>query len=99
MSVTNNQQGENQPKPKSKRGFAAMSAEQRRAIAGKGGKAAHKKGTAYKFNSETARLAGRVGGKSVSEDRDHMAEIGRRGGEASSIKKGYKLIRLDIQDN
>ena len=80
---------------KSKRGFASMSPEQRRAIAQKGGKAAHEKGTAYKFTSETAKEAGRVGGRSVSQDREHMAEIGRRGGEASSIAKGYNVIRFD----
>lgn len=46
----------------SKRGFAAMSAELRREIASKGGKAAHEKGTAHEFTSEEARAAGHKGG-------------------------------------
>lgn len=50
------------PKPKSKRGFAAMDREKQRDIASKGGTAAHKVGTAHKFTSEEAREAGRKGG-------------------------------------
>jgi general stress protein YciG len=46
-------------------------------------KAAHVKGTAHEFNSEEARNAGRKGGETVSRDREHMAEIGRRGGRSS----------------
>jgi general stress protein YciG len=33
--------------------------------------------------SEEAREAGRKGGEAVSRDREHMAMIGRKGGEAS----------------
>lgn len=40
-----------QPKP---RGFAAMSVEQRKAIAARGGKKSHANGTAHRFTSETA---------------------------------------------
>lgn len=47
----------------SKRGFASMDEERQREIASKGGKAAHEKGTAHKFNSEEAREAGRKGGQ------------------------------------
>lgn len=68
---------------KSKRGFAAMSAEMQRLIASRGGKAAHAAGTAHEFNSEEASRAGKKGGKKVSKDRDHMAEIGRKGGLAA----------------
>jgi uncharacterized protein len=64
-----------------KRGFAAMNREQQRAIASKGGRAAHRKGTAHEFSSEEARKAGYLGGKTVSANREHMAEIGRRGGQ------------------
>lgn len=47
-------------KPKStKRGFAGMTVEQRKAIASKGGIAAHEKGTAHRWTSEEAKLAGR----------------------------------------
>ena len=48
---------------KGRRGFAAMDAEKQRAIASKGGKAAHQKGTAHQFTSEEAREAGRKGGQ------------------------------------
>ncbi|KYF73128.1 KGG domain-containing protein [Sorangium cellulosum] len=68
----------------SKRGFAAMNAEQQRQIASQGGKAAHEKGTAHEFTSEEARAAGRKGGEVVSQNREHMATIGRKGAEARS---------------
>jgi len=65
------------------RGFASMDPERQRAIASEGGKAAHIKGTAHEFNSEEARMAGRKGGERISRNREHMAEIGRKGGRAS----------------
>lgn len=68
---------------KDKRGFASMDEDKQREIASKGGKAAHEKGTAHEFTSEEAREAGRKGGKAVSQDREHMAEIGREGGKKS----------------
>ena len=68
---------------KSKRGFASMDAEKQRAIASKGGKAAHAKGTAHEFTSEEAREAGQKGGEAVSRNREHMAQIGREGGRKS----------------
>jgi uncharacterized protein len=71
--------------PKRPRGFAAMPAEKQRQIASQGGTAAHQKGTAHRFNSEEARLAGRKGGESVSQDRRHMSEIGRKGGQKKTL--------------
>ncbi len=65
-----------------KRGFAAMDEQQQREIASKGGQAAHQKGTAHEFDSEEARRAGQKGGEAVSRDREHMADIGRKGGES-----------------
>lgn len=47
---------------KGRRGFAAMDYEKQRQIASKGGKEAHRKGTAHEFTSEEARIAGRKGG-------------------------------------
>jgi uncharacterized protein len=44
------------------RGFAAISPERRSEIARKGGQAAHARGTAHKFTTEEARLAGMKGG-------------------------------------
>ncbi|MBL8505954.1 MAG: stress-induced protein [Methylobacillus glycogenes] len=47
------------------RGFAAMSPQKQREIASMGGKAAHAKGTAHEFDSNSARLAGRKGGQAA----------------------------------
>jgi len=71
-------------KPPSQRGFAAMERDKQRAIASKGGKAAHEKGTAHEFTPDEARQAGKKGGEVVSQNRKHMAEIGRKGGERVS---------------
>lgn len=76
--------------PKSKRGFAAMSEEKRKQVASNGGKAAHKKGKAHKFNSTTGRTAGQKGGKVVSSDKEHMARIGVIGGKARSKQAGHE---------
>ncbi len=67
---------------KSKRGFAGMDPEKQRELSSRGGKAAHAKGTAHEWSSEEAREAGRAGGAKVSEDREHMKEIGKKGGYA-----------------
>jgi general stress protein YciG len=69
-------------KAPAKRGFAAMDEATQRAIASKGGQAAHQKGTAHEFDSDEARRAGQKGGEAVSRDREHMAAIGRKGGES-----------------
>ncbi len=71
---------------KRRRGFAAMSPEKHRAIASLGGKAAHQKGRAHKFNTEEARAAGRRGGQALSVDQQYMADLGRRGGKANKGK-------------
>lgn len=78
---------------KSKRGFASMDPSRQRAIASKGGKAAHAKGTAHEWTSDEAREAGRKGGEVVSRDRAHMAAIGREGGEA----RGRARARMAAQ--
>ncbi|HEY9849867.1 MAG TPA: KGG domain-containing protein [Leptolyngbyaceae cyanobacterium] len=75
---------------KSKRGFASMDKEKQREIASKGGQAAHQKGTAHEFTPEEAREAGRKGGQTVSQDREHMAEIGREGGKQSHKNRSKK---------
>jgi general stress protein YciG len=49
---------------KLKRGFAAISPERQKAIASMGGKAAHRAGTAHKWDSAEAQEAGRKGGSS-----------------------------------
>jgi general stress protein YciG len=50
------------PRAKQRRGFAAMTPEKQRAIAATGGKASHAKGTGHEWTSESARVAGRLGG-------------------------------------
>lgn len=74
------------------RGFAAMSLEARAAIASKGGIAAHKKGTAHEFTADEARAAGRKGGVEVARNREHMANIGRKGGSARGAKRASNAV-------
>ncbi|KRG50030.1 KGG domain-containing protein [Stenotrophomonas beteli] len=66
----------------SQRGFASMDQDKQRAIAAKGGRAAHASGNAHEFSPAEARVAGRKGGQAISRDRQHMAAIGREGGHA-----------------
>jgi general stress protein YciG len=54
---------------KSKRGFAALDPEARRAISSKGGKSAHAQGVAHQWTSEKAAAAGRKGGAVTRERR------------------------------
>src|SRR6185437_2151745 len=75
----------------SNRGFASMDRSKQREIASKGGRAAHQKGTAHEFDSSEARAAGRKGGVTVSRNREHMAAIGRRGGEARGANRAARL--------
>ncbi len=67
-----------------KRGFATMNPEKRRAIAQQGGRAAHEKGVAHEFSREEAQKAGERGGLVVSQNRAHMAEIGRKGARSAT---------------
>lgn len=48
---------------KARRGFAAMSPEQQRDIASRGGRASHESGRGHRFSTEEARAAGRKGGQ------------------------------------
>ena len=48
---------------RSTRGFASMDPDKQRAIASKGGKAAHESGNAHQFTPDEAREAGRKGGQ------------------------------------
>jgi uncharacterized protein len=68
------------------RGFASMDPMRQKEIAARGGKAAHEKGTAHEFSPDEAREAGRKGGQKVSQNREHMARIGRMGGQARRLK-------------
>jgi general stress protein YciG len=79
----NGQQGSSR---RAGRGFAGMDESRQREIASKGGKAAHAKGTAHEFTPDEARRAGRKGGDVVSQNREHMAMIGREGGQARGAR-------------
>ncbi len=75
---------------KSLRGFAAMDREKQRAIASKGGKAAHAKGTAHEFTPDEARAAGRKGGQAAHAKGtaheftpEEARAAGRKGGQSS----------------
>lgn len=64
---------------RSNRGFASLDPDKRREIASKGGRAAHEKGSAHRWNSEQAREAGRKGGfashrKEGGESSDHSRQ-------------------------
>jgi general stress protein YciG len=57
---------------KKKRGFAAMDPALVRAIAKKGGIAAHEAGTAHEFSAAEAKVAGSKGGKAAhAKNREH----------------------------
>lgn len=65
------------------RGFASMDPQKQRAIASKGGRAAHEKGTAHEWTIDEARIAGRKGGIM-----SHERSARRRGedrGEPASV--------------
>ncbi len=70
-----------------KRGFGGMAPEKQKEIASMGGRAAHAKGTAHEFNSEEAAAAGRKGGLAASQNREHMAELGRKSQATQKAKK------------
>ena len=77
------------PRPRARRGFAAMSPEKQREIARKGGKSAHAKGVAHKWDSAEAQAAGRKAGANIvaKYGREHMAAIGRIGGLNHQAKR------------
>ena len=81
-------------KPKQHRGFAAMDREAHRELARSGGRAAHAAGRAHRFTSEKAREAGKAGGAKTAANREHMVEIGRKGGYS---KRGYRRNKIPTE--
>ncbi|MDO8495415.1 MAG: KGG domain-containing protein [bacterium] len=51
-------------------GFGNMTPEERRKAGSEGGKAAHRKGTAHEYNSDTGKEAGRKGGSAKNNTED-----------------------------
>ena len=74
--------------PQRKRGFACLSAEQRAEMARRGGVAAHARGTAHEWTSETAKAAGRKGGETS------QALARARRAEESRVKSKVEAIAL-----
>lgn len=67
------------------RGFAAMTADDRKKLGSKGGKTAHERGTANKFTPESASVAGRrphENGTAHKWSSEEAREAGRKGGSA-----------------
>lgn len=67
--------------PSKPRGFAAMSPEARKACGSKGGQTAHARGTANRFDSETASAAGKIPherGTAYRWTSDQAREAGRK---------------------
>jgi general stress protein YciG len=79
---------------KLKGGFSRLSPEEHRRVASLGGQAAQQTRLAHRFTPEEARRAGHIGGAKISSDREHMREIGSKGGRA---KRGYKLRQQQAQ--
>ena len=77
------------------KGFASMASDKQREIARKGGRAAHARGTAHEFTAAEARAAGKKGGERVSQNRSHMAEIGRLGGRRSAHQRAVDPAKGD----
>jgi general stress protein YciG len=79
--------GDGEPSSKARvTGFALMDPERRKAIASAGGKAAHARGTAHRFDSSTASAAGRRAherGTAHVWTPEAAREAGRKGGRAA----------------
>jgi general stress protein YciG len=80
---------------KKRKGFAAMTREQRRRIASLGGKAAQQRGTGHRWTPEEAREAGRKGGQA-----SQAAGVGNRfnsetGRAAAGQRRGRRPQDLD----
>jgi uncharacterized protein len=74
---------------KKKRGFAAMSESQRKAIARKGGQAAQQTGKAHRWTTAEAIDAGRKGGK-VSQERGTGYRFNSKTGSKAAGKRNRK---------
>jgi uncharacterized protein len=78
-----------------KRGFGAMDPIRQKEIASMGGKAAHVIGTAHKFTSEEAKIAGKKGGLTISSRPGHMSRIGKIGGERRGMGRRKRVRNVE----
>ena len=74
-----------------RRGFAAMDRDRVKAIASKGGRAAHAAGTAHQFSADEARVAGKKGGEAPHVRRGGV----RRRAAAEGIPSSQRLGQGD----
>ncbi len=84
------------------RGFASMDKERQRAIASKGGKAAHEKGTAHEFDSREAALAAKRGHERGTAHEFTSAEAriaGRKGGYARKMRGNSAEVAVEGSAN
>jgi general stress protein YciG len=89
---------DNQQRPtgRSLRGFASMDREKQKAIASKGGRAAHEKGTAHEFNSHEASMAAKKGherGTAHEFTAEEARIAGRKGGLARAMNRAKSVDR------
>lgn len=96
---------EDEPRPKSTRGFASMDAAKQREIASKGGQSVPPEKRSFSQNPQLAAAAGRKGGLSVSNadrsfsrNRRLAAEAGRKGGSQTS-GQGQKRAQTPANEN
>lgn len=78
-------------KKKAKRGFAAMSPEQRKAIASKGGRAAQRRGTGHRWTKDEAVAAGAKGGR-ITQKRGTGNRFDSESG-AKAARKAHAELR------
>lgn len=72
--------------PTSNRGFASMDESKQREIASEGGKAAHAKGSAHEFDSQSASEAGKAAhakGTAHEFNSQEASAAGKKGGQNS----------------
>lgn len=65
-----------------------MDPEKHKEIAKQGGKASAESGRGHRFKGKKAQAAGRKGGLATSADKEHMSEIGTKGGLSPKRKRG-----------
>lgn len=80
--------------PRRRRGFALLEKTALRALARKGGLAAHERGHAHEFTTEEARAAGHKGGSAPHRSRGgHAHSVAVR--EARFDRQGHRPVELD----
>ncbi len=92
------QSEESTERPKSNRGFASMSKEQRREIASAGGKAAHAMGKAHVFTHDEAVAAGKIGGGKTAQTYAKRAALRHAGMTDEEIKAKLDSLNRIIEE-